>query len=115
MVDPALDPIVDPAGDDADGRPSAVLRLEGDVDLASESLWRERGEQLLADDPEVSELIVDMSGVGFLDSRGLALLVHLYRLALRRDGRLVLVAVPRRVEKAVRLAGLSQLFEVHGS
>lgn len=101
--------VATPAFDDADDQHTAVLRLEGDIDLASESVWRERGEQVLARVDELSELVLDMSQVSFIDSRGLALLVHFYRVMLRRGGRLVLSNVPRRVDKALQLAGLQQL------
>lgn len=114
MTDSVADPPADPAVDGTSDR-SVVLRLQGEIDIASEDAWRERGERALADQPNLSELIVDMSEVTFLDSRGLALLVHLYRLLSERDGRLIVAAVPRRVGKALRLAGLDQLFEVHAS
>src|SRR3954454_16362813 len=95
----------------AESGATAVLRLVGDVDIASEEIWRAEGDALLDADPDLAELVVDMSEVTFLDSRGMAVLVHLYRQLLERGGALVLEAVPPRVAKALNVAGLDQLFE----
>ncbi len=53
-----------------------------------------------------------MAGVSFLDSRGMSVLVDLHSKALGRGGKLTLLAVPRRVAKALSVAGLDQVFQV---
>jgi len=90
----------------------AILRLHGDIDIASEDAWRAEGDALLAADPALTELVVDMSEVAFLDSRGMAMLVHLYTQLVGRGGTLVLTAVPRRVARALTVAGLDQMFHL---
>ena len=57
-------------------------------------------------------IVIDMGAVTFLDSRGMAVLVDLHTEALRRGGKLSLVAVPRRVVKALGIAGLDQVFQI---
>jgi anti-sigma B factor antagonist len=89
-----------------------VLTMVGDVDIASEQEWRQRGEELLNAHPDHPDVTVDMSAVGFLDSRGMAVLVHLYTTALDRGGKLTLRAVPARVAKALGVAGLDQVFRI---
>jgi anti-sigma B factor antagonist len=89
-----------------------VLRLTGDIDLASEAEWRSRAAELLETNPALSDVIVDMSGVTFLDSRGMAVLADLHGKALARGGKLTLLAVPSRAYKAISLAGLDQVFQV---
>jgi anti-sigma B factor antagonist len=98
---------------DAEAGGGATLRLIGDIDLASETMWRARGDAVLAQSPAARTLTLDMSEVSFLDSRGMAMLVHLYSRVLEREGSLVLTGVPRRVGKALSVAGLDQLFELH--
>lgn len=106
---PSGAPLAESAAAGSGGRPE--LRLCGDVDLASEQMWRDRGEALLAD-PAVAEVVVDMGDVSFLDSRGMAMLVHLYTQLVQRGGALVLTRVPDRVAKALVVAGLDELFEL---
>lgn len=96
----------------ADRGAQPVLTMAGDVDIASEPEWRRQGQELLAAHPDLSDVVVDLSAVSFLDSRGMAVLVDLHAAALRRGGKLTLVGVPSRVLKALGIAGLDQVFQV---
>lgn len=87
-----------------------VLTMVGDIDIASEDQWRDRGVHLLEAHPDVRSVLVDMRGVGFLDSRGMAVLVDLHARSLERGGKLTLRAVPQRVLRALSSAGLDQIF-----
>jgi anti-anti-sigma factor len=91
---------------------STVLSLVGDIDIASEHDWRRRGADYLAANPELRDVVVDLSQVSFLDSRGMAVLVYLHTNALDRGGSLRLRAVPPRVIKALTIAGLDQVFQL---
>lgn len=92
-----------------------VLTMAGDVDIASETTWRERADELLDGHPDLRDVVVDMAQVTFLDSRGMAVLVHLHSAALGRGGKLTLRAVPPRILKALTVAGLDQVFQVEGA
>jgi anti-anti-sigma factor len=92
-----------------------VLAMAGDLDVATEDYWRERGDTLLAAHPDLRDITVDMAGVSFLDSRGMAVLVHLHTAALGRGGSLRLRSAPPRVVKALTVAGLDQVFTVESS
>jgi anti-sigma B factor antagonist len=96
----------------AAGGAQPVLTMAGDVDIATEAEWRRRGQDFLQENPDLSAVVVDMSRVSFLDSRGMAVLVDLHAAALQRGGKLTLLAVPRRVAKALNVAGLDQVFQV---
>jgi anti-anti-sigma factor len=96
---------------DTDGTP-AVLVMIGDIDIASEQEWRARGDELFAQRPDLRDLTVDLSQVTFLDSRGMATLVHLHGRALDRGGKLRLRGTPNRVMKALNVAGLDQIFQI---
>ena len=73
------------------------------------TIVRERGLKSIAMGEGV---VVDLSQVSFLDSRGMAVLVYLHTNALDRGGRLRLRGVPPRVVKALTIAGLDQVFEL---
>jgi anti-sigma B factor antagonist len=89
--------------------------MNGDLDLATEAEWRRRAEERLQTHPDMHDLVVDLGDVGFVDSRGMAVLVHLHTNVVHRGGQLSLRAVPRRVAKALRLAGLDQVFAIDGA
>lgn len=96
----------------ASGGEQPVLTMVGDVDIASEPEWRRQSSELLQANPDLVTVVVDMSGVTFLDSRGMAVLVDLHASALERGGKLTLLGVPRRVFKALNVAGLDQVFQI---
>src|SRR4051812_46971060 len=89
-----------------------ILTMTGDVDIATEEHWRRRGDDLLAAHPELRDVVVDMAGVQFLDSRGMAVLIHLHGAARERGGKLTLRAVSPRIARALNVAGLDQVFVV---
>ena len=99
----------------ANGGEQPVLTMSGDIDIASEPFWRQQGEQLLQAHPQMRNITLDMAAVTFLDSRGMAVLVDLHTEALRRGGKLSLLAVPRRVVKALGIAGLDQVFQIEAA
>jgi anti-anti-sigma factor len=99
---------MEPARDDE----QPILTMTGDIDIASEQEWRRRGGELLDAHPDMADIVIDMAGVSFLDSRGMAVLIHLHGKASARGGKLTLLAVPLRVAKALNVAGLDQLFSV---
>jgi anti-sigma B factor antagonist len=96
----------------AGGGDRPVLPMVGDIDIASEQDWRRRGSEWLDAHPDVVDVVIDMAGVSFLDSRGMSVLVDLHSKALARGGKLTLLTVPRRVAKALNVAGLDQVFQI---
>src|SRR4051812_34446618 len=103
---------ISPMPDHATTTGTAVLMMHGDIDIASEHTWRRRGADLFAADPQLRALVVDLGGVGFLDSRGMATLVHLHTIALTRGGGVTLRGASPRVAKALAVAGLNQVLRI---
>lgn len=54
-------------------------------------------------------LRLDFSGVGFMDSSGIGLIMGRYRLMQSRGGRLLVVGVNDRLLRVMKLAGLERL------
>jgi anti-anti-sigma factor len=92
-----------------------LLAMDGEIDIANEDEWRRRGDELFDSDPDLRDLTVDLANVAFLDSRGMAVLVHLHGHVVARGGKLSLRAVPPRIAFALSVAGLDQVFEVEAS
>jgi anti-sigma B factor antagonist len=98
--------------DSAAGENQPVLTMVGDIDIATEDEWRRRGTDFLAEHPEMRDVVVDMAQVGFLDSRGMAVLVDVHKQARTRGGTLTLRSVPHPVGRALKVAGLDQVFTI---
>jgi anti-sigma B factor antagonist len=58
-------------------------------------------------------VVVDLSGVSFLASAGLRLLLHTARIVQRRGGRLVLLDPLRDVRQVLEVTGVTDLLPVH--
>ena len=86
-----------------------VVRVVGDLDVATEPTFTAALRRFRLGDAPV--VIVDLSGVTFLDARGLAALVRLRRRVNVHAGRLGLVTSPR-VLTLLHLAGLDAVFEI---
>lgn len=97
--------------EDVDGR--TVAHVEGEVDVSSADRVREGLAQLLSDGR--TDLVVDLTGVTFMDSTGLGLLVGTLKRARRAGGGLVLVIDSERLLKVFRITGLTQVFTIHGT
>ena len=61
---------------------------------------------------DAQELILDFSGVTFMDSSGIGLVMGRYKLMNERQGRLVIAKTPGYIGKVMRVAGISRLAKV---
>ena len=87
-----------------------VLTLAGEVDVASAPRLRDRLVQLITDGPP--QLVVDMSGLSFIDSMGLGALVSGLKRARAHDGDLRLAGASDHVAKVLAITRLDQAFLV---
>jgi anti-sigma B factor antagonist len=87
-----------------------VISVGGEVDVYTAPTLREAIlEQTSAGN---NHLVVDLSGVEFLDSTGLGVLVGALKRIRDNDGTLVLAAAPERILKVFRVTGLTKVFTV---
>lgn len=87
------------------------LRLTGEIDHhRAGELMRQMEDQLDLESPRQVEL--DLSGVTFMDSSGIALLLRLYRGLSLTGGKLRVVRVPAQPGKVLKAAGLGRLFPI---
>jgi anti-anti-sigma factor len=88
----------------------AVVKVEGEIDLDSAG---DLSDAALAAMQEIGpSLILDLSGVTFMDSTGLKVLLAVHKRAELAGGRLVLAAPTRSVNRVVSITGLDQTFVV---
>lgn len=87
---------------------ASVLRIEGDLDLSASTALR----ACLQDETSLDgpPIVVDMSGVPFLDSTCLGVLISALRDAQSRRGGLRVAAARPRVRRAFEIAALDEIF-----
>lgn len=93
-----------------EGRRRSVA-LSGEIDLAAEPEVWNAIEPVLE---EVDSLVVDLSGVEFMDSTGLSLLVRAHRRLAHGGGGLVVHGASEVAARLLDVTGLDRLFVVDG-
>jgi anti-sigma B factor antagonist len=120
VLDPTMsDPQqIDPAGFagdldvDVDRRDErlAVLSVRGEIDALTTPRLEAELDRLLAELPEL--LVLDLSGVTFLASSGLAVLIRAAQVIGEHGRRLRLVVETRAVRRPLQITGSDQLFDL---
>ncbi len=87
-----------------------VMTVEGELDLYSVTPLKEALSAAIAEGS--SRIAVDLSGVGFMDSSSLGVLVVALKRARERDGTIALVGVHGSPAKVLTLTGLDSTFEL---
>ncbi len=85
-----------------------TARLSGELDHHTARVMREQIDAAVGGSP-AKLLRLDFSGIGFMDSSGIGLVMGRYRLMQSRGGRLLVVGASERLLRVMRLAGLQQL------
>ena len=87
-----------------------LFTVEGNVDIATSPELR--GELRLAVEQKRPRIVVDLAGVNFVDSSGLATLIEALQGTKRYDGALVLCALSSNVMGVFQLANLDNIFTI---
>ena len=87
-----------------------VIALEGDIDLENAGEVRKA---LLANLKQKKDLLIDMAGVSYIDSSGIASLVEGLQVARKQKNELSLVSVSQRARRVLELARLDKVFTIH--
>jgi anti-sigma B factor antagonist len=90
-----------------------TVTVVGEVDTFTAPVLRSSLDTQLEQSP--SELVIDLSGVQFLGSAGLAVLVETQKSARARDIGLRLIATTRAVTRPLEVTGLIDLFTIADS
>lgn len=85
-----------------------VVRVSGEIDIASASLFRERLTEA-TEEANQNDVVVDLTGVTFMDATGLAVLLHTHRQLEATGRRLMLARTTRSVARVLEVAGLDGL------
>lgn len=88
-----------------------IVEVAGEVDVYTAAVLREKLAEVI--DAEHTDVVVDLTGVGFLDSTGLGVLVGALKKIRGFGGRLQLVIDQEKVMKVFRITALTQVFTIH--
>jgi anti-sigma B factor antagonist len=86
-----------------------VLTVGGELDLATVPMLQEQLDRAM---PGRAAVVIDLSGLRFIDSCGLQMLVRAEQQVSGSGGQLVLVRGPRAVHRLFELTGLDSRFEL---
>jgi anti-sigma B factor antagonist len=90
---------------------TAVLTVQGEVDTLTAPAFAAATTDLVTGPDET--LVIDLTGVRFLASSGLAVLIQAAQGAEERGARLRLVVATRAVRRPLEITGTDQLFDMY--
>jgi anti-sigma B factor antagonist len=103
-----FDDVITLSTSDEDG--VVTVKVVGEVDTFTAPVLRSTLDGQLEQSPR--ELVIDLSGVQFLGSAGLAVLVETQKSARSREVALRLIATTRAVTRPLEVTGLIDLFTI---
>jgi anti-sigma B factor antagonist len=87
-----------------------VVTVSGEMDAGNSTQLGGELDHLLSEGSR--KLVIDLGKVGFMDSSGLATLVHYYKLARSNCGDISLAALQPPVRQAFQLSRLDRVFDL---
>ena len=93
----------------ADPRP-VVIAPEGEIDLNSSNLVKHQLEPVIAD--KRPKVVLDLSGVSYIDSSGLAVFIEAMQRVQAYGGAFVLCGLRESVSHIFNIARLDQVFQI---
>lgn len=90
---------------------AVIVGVSGDVDLTRSPALQDALLELLEKGP--SRVVIDLSGVGYMDSSGVASLVKLLSRVRKKNVSLSLVGLTDRVRNIFEITRLDSVFDIH--
>ena len=90
-----------------------IISLNGDIDLHHSPALRSVLQTKIQS--KCPALLLDFTGVGYIDSSGLATLVEYFQASRPFQGRIALASLSARVKSVFELVRLSEIFPIHAS
>ena len=90
-----------------------IYNVKGDIDINSSPQIRKSLDKLISD--KAAKIIVNLSGVSYIDSSGLATLVEMLKKTRGYGGRLKLSNLNAKVKSLFEITKLEKLFEIYNT
>ncbi|MBM6921955.1 anti-sigma factor antagonist [Phocea massiliensis] len=94
------------------GQDRLTAAIIGEIDHHTARRIREETDAVLQQDLP-HELIFDFSGVTFMDSSGIGLIMGRYRLVSQWGGSVTIAGAPSRIERILKMSGIEKLAQIH--
>ena len=91
-------------------RGTLTVRLSGELDQRMAARVREEIDALI-DDQRVRRLVFDVSGLDFMDSSGIGLIIGRYKRLSRRGGSVAVTDPDARIDRLFQMSGVYQVVE----
>jgi anti-sigma B factor antagonist len=91
---------------------SLVVHVAGEIDVSNARHIADEVGRAISENGAVPEVVIDLTGVSYIDARGLAALVESKHLAHDSGKRLVLANPSRMVLRLIRITDLAEDFPV---
>jgi anti-sigma B factor antagonist len=91
---------------------ATVADLEGDIDVGTSTILRSKMFEVL---PQASSLALNLSGIRYIDSAGIATLVELQMKATQLEKKLALFGLATRTRDVLKLTRLLGFFRIFDS
>ena len=88
-----------------------VVEVHGDLDLATQPQLRDGLQPVV--DAGAAQVVVDLTGVGFMDSSALGTLVVMFKALRDGGGRLCLAGVQQPVRVLLRVTSVDRVIDVY--
>ena len=88
----------------------AIVAVEGEIDVETSPQLRERFDELLAQGEH--NFVIDLTGVDFIDSSGLAAFVRLFKRVRIGEGDVKLCGLRPEILKIFELTRLNRVFDI---
>ncbi len=88
-----------------------VIAVSGDIDMYSSHTLR--NELMRMTDKKAPSLFIDLKGVSYIDSSGIATFVEVLKTMKTYGGRLKLISIPEVIGEIFRFSRLDNVFEIY--
>jgi anti-sigma B factor antagonist len=88
-----------------------VVKVQGEVDVYTAPMMKEEVQRSI--DAGLTRVVVDLSGVAYMDSSGLGVLIGALKRAREGGGDLIVSAPNARITRIMDVTGLGRIFNVH--
>ena len=93
--------------------PNLIVRVDGELDLETSPIFREKVESKLNQYEMIKHLILDLQKVNFIDSSGLGAILGRFKRLSQQGGRVSAVNVSPQVQRIFELSGLLKIMKIY--
>lgn len=95
------------------GADVVVVKVHGEVDVYTAPKMKEEMQRCI--DTGLTNVVVDLAGVAYMDSSGLGVLIGALKRAREAGGELIVSAPNARIARIMDVTGLGRIFNVHAA